>query len=175
MSKILDAISGFSPAGMVKNITKESVGKLFESGVDIFNKIQDGKIDIAQAESEFKQKQLEIEQATEQRAHDIERAYLADVQGARDSNSAIQRSKNSSWLAKNLPYVLDIAIIAAMIVMIYVVVFHEVVSNNKEIFYSSFGTLLALASQVINFHRGSSKETEENNAILRDDIKKSKK
>jgi len=171
MSKILDTIKSFSPSGMVKNITKESVGKLFESGVEIFNKVHDGKMDIKQAETAFKNRQLEIEQESEQRAVELEKAYLADVSDARSVNSAIQRSKNASWLSKNLPYILDVAIIGAVIVMIYIVVFHQVIETNKEIFYSSFGALLALAGQIMNFHRGTSKDSEESNQAMRDEIK----
>ena len=155
MSKILDAISGFSPAGMVKNITKESVGKLFESGVDIFNKIQDGKIDIAQAESEFKQKQLEIEQATEQRAHDIEIAYLRDTANARTMQKSALKSDDK--FVRRFVYYLAAGSIFFTFVLIGLLFFVAIPVENKTIVDMAMGSIITVALiQVYNFFFGSS-------------------
>lgn len=87
---------------------------------------------------------------------DVEKAYLADVDSARKHDSAVQESQHAGYLAKNVAYWLDIFIVVATFCMAYMILFYEIPSVNKELFFTTFGSLITLCMTVINFHRGSS-------------------
>ena len=172
MSKILDTIKSFSPSGMVKEGLKNTLGIMADKGVEIFSKVQDGKISIAEGQQELEQFKLQMQADAEQAALEMEKAYLADVSDARSVNSAIQRSKNASWLSKNLPLMLDSIVVVAFLIMLYAIMFKVVPHENKEIFYTAFGVLGALVNQVFNYHRGTSQKADEHFDKLNKSMKK---
>lgn len=88
------------------------------------------------------------------------RAYLADTANARESNVRIQESTNAGFLAKNVGYWLDIAIVASTIGMVYLILFKDVPTANKELFYTAFGSLMTLCMTVVNFHRSSTAKSQ---------------
>lgn len=75
---------------------------------------------------------------------------------ARDNNSKIQESANSSNLAKNTPYVLDFFIVIATFSLGLLLFLTPIPEQNKDILNILFGTLLGLSVTVVNYHRGSS-------------------
>ncbi len=81
---------------------------------------------------------------------------LENTKSAREANVQIQEAANASWNAKNGAYVIDYVIVGAAVAMLLVILFRAVPDANKELFYTSFGALWALAGTVLNFHRGSS-------------------
>lgn len=83
------------------------------------------------------------------------KAYLADTANAREANVRIQESENASLLAKNVGYFLDLFIVATTVALAYLVLFQEVPSANKELFYTAFGSLITMCMTVVNFHRSS--------------------
>lgn len=97
---------------------------------------------------------------------DVEKAYLADVASARDHDARIQEASNASYLSKNVGYWLDIFIVVATFGMAYMILFVGVPTENKEIFFTSFGSLLTLCMTVVNFHRGSSARSQQKDATI---------
>lgn len=91
--------------------------------------------------------ELELEMAK------IDAANTAD---ARKMNSEIQNSATASWLAKNIAYVIDVAIIAGALTMTFVVFIVGVPEQNKSMAFTALGSLWTLTGTVVNFHRGSS-------------------
>jgi len=91
--------------------------------------------------------ELELEMAK------IDAANTAD---ARKMNSEIQNSATASWLAKNIAYVIDVAIIAGALIMTFVVFIVGVPEQNKSMAFTALGSLWTLTGTVVNFHRGSS-------------------
>ena len=91
--------------------------------------------------------ELELEMAK------IDAANTAD---ARKMNSDIQNSATASWLAKNIAYVIDVAIIAGALLMTFVVFIIGVPEQNKSMAFTALGSLWTLTGTVVNFHRGSS-------------------
>jgi hypothetical protein len=83
----------------------------------------------------------------------IDAANTAD---ARKMNSDIQNSATASWLAKNIAYVIDVAIIAGALTMTFVVFIIGVPEQNKSMAFTALGSLWTLTGTVVNFHRGSS-------------------
>ena len=59
-------------------------------------------------------------------------------------------------LAKNIAYVIDVAIIAGALTMTFVVFIVGVPEQNKSMAFTALGSLWTLTGTVVNFHRGSS-------------------
>lgn len=81
---------------------------------------------------------------------------MANTADARKMNSEIQNSATASWLAKNIAYVIDVAIIAGALTMTFVVFIIGVPEQNKSMAFTALGSLWTLTGTVVNFHRGSS-------------------
>jgi len=81
---------------------------------------------------------------------------MANTADARKMNSEIQNSTTASWLAKNIAYVIDVAIIAGALTMTFVVFIVGVPDQNKSMAFTALGSLWTLTGTVVNFHRGSS-------------------
>lgn len=97
---------------------------------------------------------------------DREKAYLADTDSARKHDSSVQESEHASYLSKNVGYWLDLFIVTATFAMAYLILFREIPGTNKEIFYTSFGSLITLCMTVVNFHRGSSMRSQGKDATI---------
>ena len=97
---------------------------------------------------------------------DLEKAYLADTDSARKHDASAQESEHASFLAKNVAYWIDLFIVAATYGMAYMILFKEIPSANKEIFYTAFGSLITLCMTVVNFHRGSSMRSQSKDATI---------
>jgi hypothetical protein len=81
---------------------------------------------------------------------------MANTADARKMNSEIQNSANASWLAKNIAYAIDIAIVTSTIGLTALLMTSSVPQENKELALMAFGSLVTLCGTVVNFHRGSS-------------------
>lgn len=82
--------------------------------------------------------------------------HNANTTNARDMNAKIQESANSSWLAKNTAYALDIWIVSATIFLAWFAFIKGVPESNKELVYMALGSLITMCGTILNFHRGSS-------------------
>ena len=126
----------------------ESVGKLAGEFITT---------DKERMSAELEQKKLGLE---------MDKAYLADTDSARKHDSSVQESEHASFLSKNVAYWLDLFIVGATFGMAYLILFQEIPSANKEIFYTTFGSLLTLCMTVVNFHRGSSMRSQSKDATI---------
>ena len=97
---------------------------------------------------------------------DIEEAYLADTDSARKHDASVQESQHASYLAKNVAYWMDIFIVIATFAMAYLILFHEIPTTNKELFFTTFGSLITLCMTVVNFHRGSSMRSQQKDTTI---------
>lgn len=97
---------------------------------------------------------------------DIEKAYLADTDSARKHDASVQESQHASYLAKNVAYWMDIFIVIATFAMAYLILFHEIPTTNKELFFTTFGSLITLCMTVVNFHRGSSMRSQQKDTTI---------
>lgn len=75
---------------------------------------------------------------------------------ARINNTKVQESPNSSWLAKNTPFILDFIIVFSVFILGYSLLFVTIPEANIQIMNIMFGTLLGILGTVYNYHRGSS-------------------
>ena len=97
---------------------------------------------------------------------DLEYAKLdmANTADARKMNSEIQNSISASWLAKNIAYVIDVAIVSSTIGLTAMLMTSSVPQENKELALMAFGSLVTLCGTVVNFHRGSSQGSKDKTA-----------
>jgi len=104
-------------------------------------------------------------------ANDLEKAYLADVQSARDANVKIQESDKSSWLAKNIAYILDIwmALIWGLFTMYVLALWAKIASSANIDFtgiLSLYTTVTAVYMITVNFHRGTSQGSQDKQKVI---------
>jgi hypothetical protein len=145
----------------LKNILTGGAGELVKNIGDAADKLFTSKEEVAAFKLEAEK---EINRATERMAElavQETEIHLKDTQNARDTNTRIQESPNASWLAKNIAYCLDVFFVLAFVAMLLIIVFKEVPEKNKELFYTAFGLLGGFVSTVINFHRGTSRGSED--------------
>ncbi len=107
-----------------------------------------------------------------EREVDLIKAHLADVADARDHDVKIQESANASYLAKNVAYWIDLFIVVATFTMAYVILFKEIPTQNREIFYTTFGSLITLCMTVVQFHRGSTHRSQQKDETIKTLVKR---
>ena len=121
-----------------KELTPEDKQRIMDSQIEIM------KIDFEKLKEENRAKEFVTIQNNTNTAN------------ARESNTKIQESSNSSWLAKNTPFILDFVIVFAVFVLGYSLLYVQIPEANIQIMNIMFGTLLGILGTVYNYHRGSS-------------------
>lgn len=118
------------------------------------------KIDLIKAQNEHEIKLAEIaEKETE--------AYLADVKNSRDSNVQIQTSDKVPVFIKFVPYVIDCFVfivwggLTIWIAGTWLNIIKRDASVNFEGVMGLYAAVTGIAMTVLNFHRGSSKSSDD--------------
>lgn len=154
--------------------------KIFSSGagelINSIGKVVDNLVTSKEEKETLKQALIQevnrnVERMTELSNQETE-LYLKDVSSAREANARIQESDKSSWLSKNVAYILDFVFVISFLIMLFVIIYKQVPETNKELFYTAFGLLGGYVSTVINFHRGTSKGSEDKSKQLHEISKK---
>lgn len=119
-------------------------------------------------------KMAEMAQQSEELAEKKYEAMLKDTANARDMNAKVQESDKASWLAKNISFIIDIFIMliwGTLTVYIVCRMLNLISKDNSVNFEAVLGVYAAistLATTVVNFHRGSSKGSEDKSKIIGD-------
>ncbi len=159
MSIITDLLSG-GLKGLGDSVS--SVIKDFKADP---NKLVDADLRIKELTEQFQEVQLKL-------SSDLEQAYLKDTENARDSNVKIQESDKASWLSKNVAYMMDIFIMLlwGTLTSYLLIVMLKIVQKEQGVDYTAvtaiWGAVTAVATTVINFHRGSSRGSEDKSKQL---------
>lgn len=120
-----------------------------------------------------------IEEMSKQAIQETE-SYLKDVQSAREANVQIQNSDKASWLAKNIAYCIDafVILVWGFLTIYLLCVMLAIVKKNDGVDYTAvtavWGGVTAFAGTIMNFHRGSSKSSEEKTKQINEMIKEGK-
>ncbi len=113
---------------------------------------------------------IELKSATLEK--DIDEAYLKDVQSARDANARIQESDKASWLSKNVGYIIDLFLATlwgTVTVIMFLKIFKVTTMDIDMISLMGLhGTVTAVFMTVVNFHRGTSKGSEDKSKELKE-------
>jgi len=92
-------------------------------------------------------------------------AYLKDTQNAREANVQIQLSDKASWWAKNTGYFLDVflGLIWGTVTIFLLAKAMKLVDSNADMtaVLSIYSTVTAIFGVSLNFHRGTSKSSED--------------
>lgn len=169
MSAIKEAIKaakGFTPSNMLKEGLKNTVGIVADKGFGILEKVQEGKISIAEGQQELEAFKLQMQADAADAAVEMDKAYLADVQNAR--NLQINALNQNDKLAKRFIYYLAMFIVGAAVIFGVGLFFVTIPEHNKhlvQMFADVF--LFSGALIVLNFFFGSSKnEKDKDDSIL---------
>ena len=122
-------------------------------------KIMDSQIEIMKID--FEKIKLETESKLEDKRLDIQ-----NTSNARENNTKVQESDTASWLAKNTPFILDFLAVFAVFILGCGLLFIEIPVDNIQIVNIMFGTLLGIMGTVYNYHRGSSKGSNEKQELI---------
>ena len=122
-------------------------------------KIMDSQIEIMKID--FEKIKLETEAKLEDKRLDIQNTNNAQVM-----NTQIQTSEFSSKLAKNTAYIIDLVLVLSLVVLVFCLFIFKLPIENKELAYTMFGSFLMYVGTVINFHRGSSKGSNEKQELI---------
>lgn len=117
-------------------------------------------------EAVYRERQLSLE------ADSVDNANTAS---ARTMNETVQNSDQASRVAKNAAYIIDFFIISMTVFLVGVILFQEIPAANKEVFYTAFGSLLAMCGTILNFHRGTSARSHGKDDTINDLINKPRK
>jgi nitrate reductase NapE component len=129
--------------------------------------------------SDEERQELENEMLKASMQYDIEmktlgieetKAYLADTDSARDNQSRVQESENSSWLAKNVHPILAVAIIGLTFFMYFWIIQTKGAvlkeTGMKEIIIYILGALTTISTQVAAYFFGSSQGSKDKQKSL---------
>lgn len=122
-------------------------------------KIMDSQIEIMKID--FDKLKLETEAKLEDKRLDIQNTNNAQVM-----NTQIQTSEFSSKLAKSTAYIIDLVLVLSLVVLVFCLFIFKLPIENKELAYTMFGSFLMYVGTVINFHRGSSKGSNEKQELI---------
>lgn len=152
--------------GLFKNLIEGGLKGLGDTAKGIIQQVGENKLGVAEAALAIEK---EINRASEAIMSDATKQLeleLKDRADSRDMNAKIQESDKASWLAKNVAYILDISITTGFFSLIAMIAYKVVPEENKELFYMVVGILGAKWGDVVAFHRGSSKGSEEKQKSL---------
>ena len=79
--------------------------------------------------------------------------------------------EHQSWISKNIAFAIDIVIVSGFMLMLALIVFHEIPTSNKELFYTSFGILGGKFGTIVDFWRSSSAGSKEKTKQMTDLLK----
>lgn len=112
---------------------------------------------------------IELKAATLEK--DIDEAYLKDTQNARDTNARIQESDKASWLSKNVGYIIDLflATLWGTVTIIMFLKIFKITATDVDMvsLLGLHGTVTAVFMTVVNFHRGTSRGSEDKSKELK--------
>lgn len=156
-------------------LTKIFGGKVAE----IATSITDGLDKLFTSKEEKLAAELKIQEALsghlekmEQLAQSEVDMYLKDVQDARANNTKIQESDKASWLSKNVGYIIDLFLAAlwgTITVILFLKIFKITATDVDMVsLLGLHGTVTAVFMTVVNFHRGSSRGSEDKSKELKE-------
>ncbi len=146
---------------------------------DIAANITDGLDKLFTSKEEKLEAQLNLEKEINRHFEEVAKmaqtevdAYLKDTQDARSNNTAIQNSDKASWMAKNIAYVIDIILTvlwSSVTVILFLKIFKIAATEVDMISLMALhGTVTAVFMTVLNFHRGTSKGSEDKSKELKE-------
>lgn len=151
--------------GLFKEGAKGAVTGVLDGAASIIGRFKADPTKVVEAESALEQLRVNSELRLQELDVQIEEAYLKDTQSAREQNMAIQNSDKASWLSKNVAYMIDIFLTilwGAVTTILFLKIF-KITANDVDMvsLMALHGTATAVFMTVLNFHRGTSRGSED--------------
>jgi hypothetical protein len=153
-------------AGIVSSLLANNLPKLAQAVVDKGIDYVEEKTGVKLEPDMSAEKIAELKLAAMKHEEFVEEQHNKNTASARDMNARIQESTAGSTLAKNAAYILDFIIVSAAVIVSWLAFFKGVPAENKEIVYMALGSLWTLTGTIINFHRGSSRNSQLKDATI---------
>lgn len=146
-----------------RDVIEEKLGVNIEETA----KSDDGLLKLKQLEVDHEEFLLELD--LKKKDQELKEIELSDknTASARDMNTRIQESANSSDVAKNAAYYLDFIIVGATLLLAACTYFQTIPTSNKELVYMALGSLLTMCGTILNFHRGTSHSSREKDKTIK--------
>lgn len=120
---------------------------------------------------EFEKEINRVKESLEEKANEVEKAYLADIQSAREMNARIQESTSASWLSKNITPILTLVLTAGFFGMVFFLTQYQIPEENKEVIYTLAGSLGTAWIATVTYYFGSSKGSADKDLSIRNLMK----
>lgn len=164
--------------GLIKDLIGGGLKGLGDTTKGIIQQVAENKMTIAEADILLDK---EINRHTEfiiQKELETEKAMIEQVKNAQDMNMSIQNSDKASWVAKNVAYLIDIFVTllwGGLTGYLMAVMLH-LAPKTQGVDYTAvtavWGAVTGIFGTVLNFHRGTSRGSEEKQRTLDKMIKK---
>lgn len=153
--------------GVISSLISAGLPKIAQAVTDKGIEYVEQKLGV-KLEPDMTQEQLQAvrDAATKHEEFQIEQSNK-NTDSARVMNTGIQTSEFASTLSKNAAYFIDFAIVAAAIFVTWLTFFKAIPLDNKEIVYTALGSLWTLTGTIVNFHRGSSRQSQGKDDVIR--------
>lgn len=161
----------------------EAAGKITESIAGSFTSLFKRKEGIMAKEVDLKEVEAEVNKVIQDHILELAKvqqaeyeAMLKDTANAREQNISIQESDKASWLSKNVAYCIDIFVIVIWgFLTIYLIGNSLKIIKTSQVdltgIYGLYAAVTGVAMTIINFHRGSSRGSEDKQKHLNEMMK----
>jgi hypothetical protein len=147
-------------AGVISSLLSNNLHKVAQAVVDKGLDYVEEKTGIKLEPDMSTEKIAELKLAVLKHEEFQEELHLRNTADARNMNARIQEAVSASLLSKNSAYILDFIVVGAAVLVSWLAFFQGVPAENKELVYMALGSLWTLTGTIINFHRGSSRSSQ---------------
>lgn len=147
-------------AGIVSSLLANNLPRMAQAVVDKGLDYVEEKTGVKLEPDMSAEKIAELKLAAMKHEEFVEEQHNKNTADARSMNARIQEAVSGSTLAKNAAYFLDFTIVGAAVIVSWLAFFQGVPAENKELVYMALGSLWTLTGTIINFHRGSSRNSQ---------------
>lgn len=154
-------------AGIVSSLLANNLPKIASAVVDRGVDYVEEKLGVKLEPEMTPEKIAEIQAAAQKHEEFMVEQDNKNTDSARIMNGTIQGSEHASTLAKNAAYLIDFAVVTAAVIISWLAFFKGVPPENKELVYMALGSLWTLVGTIVNFHRGSSRQSQSKDDVIR--------
>lgn len=144
------------------------LGAILDIGSKIIDKLWPNPAEAEQAKLKLFELQQSGELAKMANDAEITKAYLADVNSARNREAQVATSENAPYLNKVITPLLAIGVLVATFGLFSFVLFDKgaIDPTRKDILIYVLGVLSAIATQIVAYYFGSSKGSADKNTAI---------
>lgn len=157
----------------ITDIFSGGASNLVDSVSGLLGKVVTTKGEKMQLDNEMKKAELHFQEEMTRLSIEEQEIYLKDTQSAREMNEQVQESQNASWASKNMAYVYDVFILLiwgglTSYIVLRWLGFIENVKDQIDMtgILGIYSGVTALATMILQFHRGSSQGSQDKTQII---------